>query len=107
MRTLASRLRNRIELWRREKVETDIGEITKPIFIKKLWADIIPVSTFEKNGQADTEKAEAKSKVIMRKTDIKISDYIVYNGIKHEVLYVLPNYDSKGYIEVYTCMVME
>ena len=107
MRTLASRLRNRVELWRREKVETDIGEITKPIFIKKLWADIIPTNTSEKDGPADTEKAEAKSKVIMRKTDIKKSDYIVHNGVKHEVLYVLPNYDGKGYIEVYTRMVME
>ena len=62
MRILASRLHNRVELWRREKVETDIGEVTKPVLVRKLWADIIPTNTSEKDGPADTEKAEAKIK---------------------------------------------
>lgn len=107
MKILASRLRNRVELWRREKVKEDIGEVTKKVFKKKLWVDIIPVNSSEKEGQASTEKAEIKLKMLMRKTDIKKADFIIHEGVKHEVLYIMQNYDGKGYIEVYTRMVME
>ena len=107
MKILASRLRNRVELWRREIVEEDIGNVRRPVFLKKIWVDIIPVNSSEKEGQANTEKAEIKSKMLMRETEIKKSDYIIHKGIKHEVLYINPSYDGKGYIEVYTRMVME
>lgn len=43
----------------------------------------------------------------MRKTDILQSDYIVFSGIKLEIDYIIPNFDRKGYIEVYTLLIKE
>lgn len=107
MATLASRLQNRVEIYRRKKVSTDIGDTFEPVLHKKVWADVIPLSANTAEGQAETQNSRTKFKIIMRKTDILQSDYIIFSGIKLEIDYIIPNFDRKGYIEVYTLLIKE
>lgn len=107
MQTLASRLQNRVEIWRREKISTDIGDSFEPVLYKKVWADVIPLSASTAEGQAETENSRTKFKVIMRKNDILQSDFIIFSGLKLEIDYIIPNFDRKGYIEVYALLIKE
>ncbi|WP_270445746.1 head-tail adaptor protein [Fusobacterium varium] len=107
MSTLASRLQNRIEIWRRKKVSTDIGDSFEPVLFKKVWADIIPLSASTSEGQADTQNSKTKFKVIIRKNDILQSDYLIYKEFKLEIEYIIPSFDRKGYTEIYALLIKE
>lgn len=37
----------------------------------------------------------------MRKTDITETDFIMFKEQKFNIEYIIPNYDNKGYIEVF------
>lgn len=52
VQTLASRLQNRVEIWRREKVKTKIGDSFDDILYKTVWADVIPLNANMASGQA-------------------------------------------------------
>ncbi|EPC09076.1 head-tail adaptor protein [Fusobacterium ulcerans] len=100
-KVLASRLKNRIEIFRVGKVKTDIGNKKTSFPLKKVWADVIPLSARVQNGQADTQYVNAAFKIIMRKTDITETDFIMFKEQKFNIEYIIPNYDNKGYIEVF------
>lgn len=107
MQTLASRLQNRVEIWRREKVKTKIGDSFDDVFYKTVWADVIPLNASTASGQAGTENSRTKFKVLMRKTEVLQSDFLIFKGLKLEIDYIIPNFDRKGYIEVYALLVKE
>ena len=107
VQTLASKLQNRVEIWRREKVKTKIGDSFDDILYKTVWADVIPLNANIASGQADTENSRTKFKVLMRKTDVLQSDFLIFKGLKLEIDYIIPNFDRKGYIEVYALLVKE
>jgi SPP1 family predicted phage head-tail adaptor len=99
--TLASRLKNRIEIYRLEEIETPLGQSVEPVLYKRVWADIVPLSASLKAAEAETERAKNTFKVIMRKTDIKESDFIKYNNNTFQIDYIIPNFNGQGYIEVF------
>lgn len=107
MLTLASRLQNRVEIWRRKKISTNIGDSFEPVLYKKVWADIVPLSASILNGDAGTEKSKTKFKVLIRKNDVLKTDYIVYSGLKLEIEYIIPSFDRKGYYEIYSSLIEE
>lgn len=97
---ITNKLKNRISIFRKQKVETPIGDTFEEKFFKKVWADIIPVRVSDKNGnQILTNKANFK--IIMRKTDILESDFIKYGEKIFEIDYIIENFDGKDYLEVF------
>lgn len=100
MKCLASKLNNRIELWSKEKVETDIGNEVKEVLKKKLWADIIPKSGNIKSGEVETEFSNVKFQIRIRKVDIKYSDYFVFKGQKYEIEYIFPDFNRNSFLDI-------
>lgn len=103
-KSLASKLKNRIEIYRLIEEMTDIGITLIPKFYKTVWADIIPMSSGVVKEDSDTSHTETKFKIIIRKTDIKQSDIIKYKGLEYDIQYIIPNFDNKGYLEVFTIL---
>ena len=99
--TLASRLRNRIEIYRLEEVETPLGQSVEAMFYKKEWADIVPLNASLSKAEAETERAKNTFKIIMRKVDIKESDFIKYENNIFQIDYIISNFNGQGYIEVF------
>lgn len=101
MKSLSSRLNNRIEIWGEIKEESDIGEIVKNKLLKKVWADIVPQSGSISNGQGETTVSNTKFKARMRKTEISSSNFIIFKGLKYEIEYILPDFNKNNFIDVY------
>lgn len=100
-RSLASQLNNRIEIWRDTKIEGDLGDKLEPALLKKVWADMIPTGGTLKNGDGDTEYSEGAFKIKVRKGDVKPSDWIMYQGQRYDIKYILPNFNKNDYMEIH------
>ena len=48
---LASRLKNRIEIFRRERIEGTLGDTYEDKSLKKVWADIMPAGAGKKSQE--------------------------------------------------------
>lgn len=99
-RTLACRLKNRIEIWEPGEIDTDYGIIPDPKKIKTVWANIVPQSGSLISGEANTEYNNTKFKIKIRKTEILSSYYIVFQGRRYDIDYILPDYKSNSFIEI-------
>lgn len=104
---LASRLNNRVEIYKNSILKTELGDSREHIFYKKVWADIIPISANSKNLQHELENVDIKFKIIMRNIDIAVDDIIFYKGNKYEVSYIIPAFNKNNYIEVYCTLKKE
>jgi head-tail adaptor len=100
-KSLASQLNNRIEIWRDVKTEGDLGDTLEPILLKKVWADMIPTGGSLKDGDGDTEYNEGNFKIKVRKGDFKTSDWIIYQGQRYDIKYILPNFNKNNYMEIH------
>lgn len=103
--SLASRLKNRIEIYRRTLVAGKLGDTFEDTLLKKVWADIVPAGAGVKGAEAETERVENKFKIIIRKTDIKHTDYIMFEGEKYEINHIIRNFNTNNYLEVYATLV--
>lgn len=101
---LASRLKNRIEIFRRERIEGTLGDTYEDKPLKKVWADIMPAGAGKKSQEAETERVENKFKIIVRKTDIKHTDFIMFEGEKYEIEYITRNFNDNSYLEIFTTL---
>lgn len=101
-KNLSSRLNNRIEIYRRIEIKENIGITFQSKLLKKVWAEITPLKGKINKEEADTISSTIKFKIIIRKTDIKTSDYIMFKGLKYEVDYIIPDYKDNSCLEIYT-----
>lgn len=100
-KVLASRLNNRIEIFREVIERSELGDKRVHQPYKKVWADIIPISANSTTTSENFEYTNTKFKIIMRKIDIIQTDIIYYQGIKYEIDYIIPAFNKNNYIEVH------
>lgn len=106
-RTLASRLKNRVEIWEVGKKDTDCGIIPDPKKIKTVWANIVPQSGSLVNGEANTDYNNTRFKIKIRKTEILSSNYIIFQGKRYDIDYILPDYKNNSFIELFVTLKTE
>lgn len=103
---LSSMLKNRLEIWGIEtaKEKNKLGQYPKQE--KKLfdlWGAILPQTGGLLNGRpADTTLTRTTHKIICRYTDkIKSSNWIVYNGVRYDILYIQDPYLNGERLEIF------
>lgn len=101
---ITSKLQNRIEIYRRSLISTDIGDSFETKLYKKAWADIIPLQSNIRKID-EIINVERKFKILMRKIDIVKTDFIIYKNLKFEIDYIVDNFNRRGYIEIYANLV--
>lgn len=101
MKNQASRLKNRIAIYKREKVKGGIGNTYKDVFIKNIWAEIKFSSGSMTKGEGDTEANNTRFKIRTRKTVIDTSHYIEYKGLEYEIEYIYPDFKNNSFIELF------
>lgn len=101
MKILASRLNNKIEIKRAVIVSGKLGDKREYQTLKKVWADIIPLTGKVNSNQDGTQYTNLNFKIIMRKNDIKQSDIICYKENTYEIDYIIPAFNKNNYIEVF------
>ena len=107
-KNLSSKLNNRIEVWRKEKVNTSLGVSYKEVFYKKIWANIVPLTSFLKDGQGETEYSQNKLKITIRKRkDIKTTDLLIIENQKYEIESIIPNFNLKDRLEIRASLKVE
>lgn len=107
MKSLASKLNNRIEIWGEVKEKIDIGSVLKDKLIKKVWADIVPQSGSTSNGAGKTVVSNSKFKARMRRTELSPSNFIIFKKQKYEIDYILPDFNKNQFIDVYLKLSIE
>lgn len=107
MKSLASSLNNRIEIWGEVKKDTPLGEGIEEVLIKKVWADMIPQSGNTSNGPGGTTVSNSKIKAKMRKTELEPSNFIIFKGLRYEIEYILPDFNKNQFIEAYLKLSIE
>ncbi|MFA6877938.1 MAG: phage head closure protein [Fusobacterium sp.] len=107
---LSSKLNNRIEVWRKEKVNTSLGVSYEEVFYKKIWANIVPlnINSLLKDGQGETEYSQNKLKITIRKIkDIKTTDLLIIENQKYEIESIIPNFNLKDRLEIRASLKVE
>lgn len=102
MKILASRLNNRVEIKRATIVKGKLGDKREFITLKKVWADIVPLTGKVNTNQDGTQYTDLSFKVLMRKTDINQNDVIFFRENTYEIDYIIPAFNKNNYIEVFT-----
>lgn len=107
MKSMSTRLRNRVEVWGQETARNSLGEEDSgETRIATLWCDIVPKSgKVEQIGSAPAAIYESIThEVIFRrsaKTHLKASYHIRYGGERLEIEYILPHYNEPDRIVAY------
>lgn len=103
---LSSICKNRLEVWRQTTSETKnrLGQYPKEE--KKLfeiYGAIIPqTGGLLNNRPADTVLTRTTHKIVCRYTDrIKSSDFIMYNGTRYDIIYILDPYLNNERLEIF------
>lgn len=107
-KNLSSKLNNRIEVWRKEKVNTSLGVSYEEVVYKKIWANIVPLTSLLKDGQGETEYSQNKLKITIRKIkDIKTTDLLIIENQKYEIESIIPNFNLKDRLEIRASLKVE
>lgn len=102
MKTLASRLNNRVAIHRVTITRGVFGDSREFAFFKNVWADIIPLTGKLNLSQVDdTQHTDIDFKIVMRKTDINQNDIILFKENTYEIDYIIPAFNKNDFIEVY------
>lgn len=101
MKNQASRLKNRIEVYKKNKVQGEIGDTYEEILVKKLWAEIKFQSGSIVNGEGDTESNNTRFKFRVRKTEIDTTHIIKFKGLVYEIDYIYPDFKNNSFIEIF------
>ncbi|MGL4672605.1 MAG: phage head completion protein [Cetobacterium sp.] len=101
MSNLASRLKNRIEIYEKRKVAGKLGTTYEDVLIKKFWGEIKFQSGSTISGEGDTEANNTRFKIRIRKTDISSENHtIVFRGLRFEIEYIYPDFKKNGFIDL-------
>ncbi|MGL5617395.1 MAG: head-tail adaptor protein [Sarcina sp.] len=101
MKNQASRLKNRIEVYKKNKVQGKIGDTYEEILVKKLWAEIKFQSGSIVNGEGDTEANNTRFKFRVRKTEIDTTHIIKFKELVYEIDYIYPDFKNNSFIEIF------
>ncbi|WP_077369707.1 phage head closure protein [Anaerosalibacter sp. Marseille-P3206] len=111
MSRMTSKLRNKVDVYTKQKVENELGEIEyKYAKLKTIYTQIIPKTSTLKDGQAETEYVESTHKFKVRIKSLPELDNtyrFAYKGQTYEVKYFDPDYRSNEFYDVYTRLVIE
>lgn len=111
MSRMTSKLRNKVDVYTKQKVENELGEIEyKYALYKTIYAQIIPKTSILKDGQAETEYVESTHKIKIRTKSLPRLDNtyrFIYKGQTYEVKYFDPDYQHNEFYDVYTRLVIE
>lgn len=111
MSRMTSKLKNRVEVHTKQKVKNELGKWEyKYALYKTIYAQIIPMRSILKQGQADTEYVESTHKFKIRKKSLPELDNTYrfkYQGQIYEVMYFDPDFQHNEFYEVYTRLVIE
>lgn len=100
MSNFSSKLKNRIAIYKREKVQSGLGTTYEDILVKKIWAEIKFQSGSLINGEGYTEANNTRFKIRIRKTEIDASHYIKYKDLVYEIEYIYPDFKSNSFIDL-------
>src|SRR5690625_3715930 len=97
------KLRNRVELFGRKKVENELGETEyQSTFLRKVWAQVIPQTGKLQAQQADTILSNVTHKIIVRyASDINKDMHIMYKGHRFDIKYILNPYFRNEFLEIF------
>ena len=111
MSRMTSKLRNRVEAHTKQRVKNELGEWEyKYALYKTIYAQIIPLRSTLKDGQAETEYVESTHKIKIRTKSLPGLDNtyrFIYKGQIYEVKYFNPDYQNNEFYEIYTRLVIE
>ncbi len=111
MSRMTSKLRNKVEVHTKQKVKNEIGKWEyKYALFKTIYAQIIPLRSSLKDGQAETEYVESTHKIKIRAKSLPELDNtyrFVYKGQTYEVKYFDPDFQNNEFYEIYTRLVIE
>lgn len=101
----ASKYNKRIEIWGKVKFENDLlQDDYKDTCIKTIWASIRPQTGKLMNQTADTVVSNTTHKIICRYSagkDIKDDNWIIYNGKRYDIKYILNPFEANIEIEIF------
>lgn len=100
MSNLSSRLKNRIEIYKKNKVKGKIGDTYEEVLVKKLWAEIKFQSGNMINGEGGTEANNTRFKIRIRKTEVDATHIIKFKGLVYEIEYIYPDFKKNGFIDL-------
>ncbi len=110
MINITSRLRHNVEVFKRENKKNILGENEpKIIFVKKVFAEIIPLNSTVKELPDMATTNEHKFKFYFRYNSLKeiTKDYFFkYENKKYEVDYFNVDFKNRCFIEVF-CILKE
>lgn len=103
---LSSICKNRLEIWRTETStkKNRLGQYPKvDTKIMTIWGAILPQTGGLLNGRpADTSLTRTTHKIVCRYNDkIKSSDWIIYNGTRYDILYIMDPYLNNERLEIF------
>lgn len=107
----AGELRERITVYAREPIETDLGE-TDYAYVEqqRVHAKVTPVSGRSAALPGDAERVEVTHRVVIRESAIPhlaTDMYFLCRGQRLDVLYWYPIYNQRGWMEIFCKMVIE
>lgn len=99
LKTLASRLNRRVEIYRPHILEGDFGDSREFVFYKKVWGAIIPLNpkATQENGY---DVIENSYKILVRKCGVNELDIIKYQGKIFEIINIIPRYNNNSCLEL-------
>lgn len=103
---LSTMLNKRVEIWHSVKSSTrdELGQypVVDELYTT-VWAGVVPQTGNLLNGRvADTTLARTTHKIIMRyRNDIKPDMWVMFEGVRYNILYVLDPYSNHERLEVF------
>ncbi|WMI80906.1 phage head closure protein [Anaerotignum sp. MB30-C6] len=109
MQDIATKLNRKAELWGNKDKENELGELDQePVKIKDLYVAIIPQTGKLQNGQGNTILSSVTTKFICRyQKGITYDMWLVYNGTRHDIKYILDPYAEHAILEIFCEEVVE
>ena len=103
---LSTMLNKRVEVWHREKSKTkdELGQYpVEDKLFGTFYAGIVPQTGKLLAGRvADTELARTTHKIVMRyNKNIKEDMWIMHEGVRYDIIYILDPYANHERIEVF------
>ncbi|HBM74713.1 MAG TPA: head-tail adaptor protein [Clostridiaceae bacterium] len=104
-------LKNRIEIWGKSSTTNELGEADyADAKLKTIWAEIIPQTGKLQTQQANTILSNVTHKIICRYgagKDITQDMWIMYNGHRFDIKYILNPYFKNESLEIFCEEVIE
>jgi len=111
MYSLATRLRNKIDVYAKVENKTEFGELKYDYKkIANIWAEVLPKSGKEKYIEGNSIQVSVTHKITVRSNAIKEPRndmYFIFKGQRYDVLYFMPNYQKNNLTEFYCKLVIE